>query len=101
MDFTQIGLMAFGILIFLVIMGVHIAWATSVVAFGGLWALFGLEQAATQFFTTAFSTGSEFLFASIPLFIFRSAFSIRSIVGFSKKKLRHFIAKSFDFVLLP
>ena len=41
-------------------MGVHIAWATSVVAFGGLWALFGLEQDATQFFTTAFSTGSEF-----------------------------------------
>jgi tripartite ATP-independent transporter DctM subunit len=81
MDFTQIGIMAFGILIFLVIMGVHIAWATPVVAFGGLWALFGLEQAATQFFTTAFSTGSEFLFASIPLFIFMGQIVSQSRIG--------------------
>ena len=73
--------MAFAILIFLVIMGVHIAWATSVVAFGGLWALFGLEQAATQFFTTAFSTGSEFLFASIPLFIFMGQIVSQSRIG--------------------
>ena len=70
MDMTQVGLLAFGILMVLVVVGVPIAWATSLVAFGGLWALFGLQQAATQFFTTAFNTGSEFLFASIPLFIF-------------------------------
>ena len=70
MDMTQVGILAFGILIVLVVIGVPIAWATSLVAFGGLWTLFGLEQAATQFYTTAFNTGSEFLFASIPLFIF-------------------------------
>jgi C4-dicarboxylate transporter DctM subunit len=70
MDMTQIGMLAFGALIVLVVVGVPIAWATALVAFGGLWSLFGLGQAATQFFTTGFNTGSEFLFASIPLFIF-------------------------------
>jgi C4-dicarboxylate transporter DctM subunit len=81
MDFTQIGILAFGILICLVVIGVHIAWATAIVAFSGLWILFGLEQAATQFFTTAFNTGSEFLFASIPLFIFMGQVVSQSRIG--------------------
>lgn len=81
MDFTLIGMLSFGLLIVLVVMGVHIAWATALVAFGGLWVLFGLEQAATQFFTTAFNTGSEFLFASIPLFIFMGQVVSQSKIG--------------------
>src|SRR5690606_27208654 len=64
-----IGYLAFAALISLIIFGVPIAWAISLVALAGMTWLLGFKQALMQFYTAGFNTGMEFLFASIPLFI--------------------------------
>lgn len=81
MDFSTVGYIAFATLVVMICLGVPIAWATTLVAFCGMSYLFGLEQAATQFYTTAFNTGSEFLFASIPLFILMGQIVSRARIG--------------------
>ncbi len=81
MEWATVGYIAFISLVGLICVGVPIAWATTLVAFCGMSYLFGIEQAATQFFTTAFNTGSEFLFASIPLFILMGQIVSRAGIG--------------------
>ncbi|MGI6852112.1 TRAP transporter large permease [Mesorhizobium sp. 1B3] len=65
-----LGYTSFAFLLLLIALGVPIAWAISIVAFSGMTLLFGFSQAIAQFYTTAFNTAGEFLFASIPLFIY-------------------------------
>jgi C4-dicarboxylate transporter, DctM subunit len=70
MSATFLGYSAFVALLALIALGVPIAWAITIVAFVGMTLLIGFAQAMAQFYTTAFNTSGEFLFASIPLFIF-------------------------------
>lgn len=81
MDPNTLGYLAFVILIGLIFLGVPIAWAITLVAAGGLTYLQGPGQAAAQFYTTAFGAGTEFLFASIPLFIFMGQIVNQARIG--------------------
>ena len=81
MDPNTVGYLAFVILIALIFLGVPIAWAITLVAAGGLTYLQGPGQAAAQFYTTAFGAGTEFLFASIPLFIFMGQIVNQARIG--------------------
>lgn len=81
MDPNTVGYLAFVILIGLIFLGVPIAWAITLVAAGGLTYLQGPGQAAAQFYTTAFGAGTEFLFASIPLFIFMGQIVNQARIG--------------------
>ncbi len=81
MDPNTVGYLAFVILIALIFLGVPIAWAITLVAAGGLTYLQGPGQATAQFYTTAFGAGTEFLFASIPLFIFMGQIVNQARIG--------------------
>jgi C4-dicarboxylate transporter DctM subunit len=76
-----IGYASFPALLFLIAIGVPIAWAISIVAFFGLYIVFGFTQAISQFYTTAFTTSGEFLFAAIPLFIYMGLVVSRARIG--------------------
>lgn len=69
MDPALIGLLSFVCLLVLIGLGIPIAFAITAVATFGMASFIGLHAAAVQFFTIAFTTGSEFLIASVPLFI--------------------------------
>lgn len=81
MDPNTVGYLAFVLLIGLIFLGVPIAWAITLVAAGGLTYLQGPGPAAAQFYTTAFGAGTEFLFASIPLFIFMGQIVNQARIG--------------------
>jgi C4-dicarboxylate transporter DctM subunit len=81
MDVNTVGYLAFVVLIGLIFLGVPIAWAITLVAAGGLTYLQGPAQAAAQFYTTGFNAGTEFLFASIPLFIFMGQIVNQARIG--------------------
>lgn len=76
-----VGYSSFVVLLALIMIGVPIAWSISIVAFSGLTILFGFNQAITQFYTTAFNTAGEFLFASIPLFIYMGLVVSKAKIG--------------------
>jgi C4-dicarboxylate transporter, DctM subunit len=81
MTSITLGYLGFAALIALIVLGVPIAWAITLVAFAGLAYLLGLEQAVVQFFATGFHTGAEFLFTAIPLFIFMGQIVSRARIG--------------------
>lgn len=81
MDNATVGYLAFAALIAFICLGVPIAWGITLVAAVGMVYLSGLEQASVQFFTTAFNSGSEFLFASIPLFILMGQIVSQARIG--------------------
>ncbi|KHA54084.1 TRAP transporter large permease [Sulfitobacter geojensis] len=69
MDPLTIGYLGFAALIMMVMMGVHIAFATGVVGFLGIVALKGWTVAANISGIIPHSTGSNYLFSVLPMFI--------------------------------
>ena len=76
-----LGLGGFGLLLALIAFGVPVAWSITIVAFAGMTLLIGFEQAMAQFYTTAFNTSGEFLFAAVPLFIFMGQIFASARIG--------------------
>ena len=91
MTSLAIGFCLIGLLIFLVVLGMHIAYALFSVAFLGIWLIReNLDLAFRMLELTAYSGISDYLFATIPLFVLMGLLvSVSNVVG-TRLKWRKF-----------
>ena len=82
MSALAIGFALIGLLVLLVVLGMHIAYALFGVAFLGIWVIRGnLDLAFRMLELTAYSGISDYLFATIPLFVLMGLLVSVSNVG--------------------
>ena len=82
MTALAIGFALIGLLVLLVVLGMHIAYALFGVAFLGIWVIRGnLDLAFRMLELTAYSGISDYLFATIPLFVLMGLLVSVSNVG--------------------
>ncbi|MFC1931598.1 TRAP transporter large permease [Chloroflexota bacterium] len=74
MEFGIIGLVVF---LLLVAFGIPIAFAGALVGFAGMWVVAGINAATTQLSSLAYSTASNYMLATLPLFIFMGNLAYR------------------------
>ncbi|RFC63531.1 TRAP transporter large permease [Fulvimarina endophytica] len=82
MTSLEIGMMLIGLLVGLVLFGMHIAYALLGVAFLGIWLIRGnIDLSLRMLELTAYSGISDYLFATIPLFVLMGLLVSVSNVG--------------------
>src|SRR3546814_15600394 len=65
-----LGIVAVVVLLALTMIGTPIALALILVAFVGNLFVFNIGQTASRFYESVFETGTDFILAAVPLFIF-------------------------------
>jgi C4-dicarboxylate transporter, DctM subunit len=70
MDPVTLGIVAVVVLLVLTMVGTPIAFALTLVAIVGNLFVFTPEQTASRFYEAVFQTGTDFILAAVPLFIF-------------------------------
>ena len=70
MSLFAIGVVALVIMVMMIVVGVPISIATMIVAIGGNAVVLSGTQISGQLYSAFFGVGSEFLYVSIPMFIF-------------------------------
>ncbi|KZX95096.1 MULTISPECIES: TRAP transporter large permease [unclassified Sulfitobacter] len=70
MSFFAVGILALVAMVGLIVLGVPIALATMLVALAGNAWVFSFDQVTSQLYSAFYSQGTEFIFVSIPMFIF-------------------------------
>jgi len=78
---VEIGLIGLALMIILVLLGVHVAFALIVLGFTGLVILMGLEPALSSIAIISFDKTTDYQFAVVPLFLLMGAFVSRSQIG--------------------
>ena len=68
MDPTTIGLLSFGVMMFLIILGVPIAFSMLATAAGGLYIIQGLSYATNQISSTFWDQATNFVFIAVPMY---------------------------------
>jgi C4-dicarboxylate transporter DctM subunit len=70
MDLITIGILGIGVMLFLLVMGVPIAFAMAVVGAVGTLLVAGVTQTLSQVVLIAWDKGTDFVMVCIPLFVF-------------------------------
>ncbi len=78
---AEVGLIGFALMIILILLGVHVAFALILLGFVGLAILIGTEPALSSIAILSFEKATEYQFAVVPLFLLMSAFVSRSDIG--------------------
>ena len=76
-----VGLIGLALMIVLVLLGVHVAFALIVLGFAGLVILMDLEPALSSIAIISFDKTTDYQFAVVPLFLLMGAFVSRSLIG--------------------
>jgi C4-dicarboxylate transporter DctM subunit len=75
------GLIGFGLMIVLVLIGINVAFAIVISGFIGLVMVMGIQPALSSIAIIAFERSTDYTFAVIPLFMLMSAFIATSDIG--------------------
>ena len=78
---AEVGLIGFALMMILILLGVHVAFALILLGFVGLAILIGIEPALSSIAILSFEKATEYQFAVVPLFLLMSAFVSRSDIG--------------------
>lgn len=81
MEWVTIGYLSIAGLVVLIAVGVPLAFSITLVAVGGLVAIFDPARAAIMFYQALFSRGTDFILAAVPLFIFMGQLVYQGNVG--------------------
>jgi C4-dicarboxylate transporter DctM subunit len=81
MSLVEIGLAGIIIIMFVILMGIHVAFALILIGLIGLAMILGPGSAVGSITLIAFSRVSDYNFAVVPLFLLMSAFVSRSGIG--------------------
>lgn len=68
MDPTTIGLLSFGVMMILIILGIPIAFSMLATAAGGLYIIRGVHYAADQISSTFWDQATNFVFIAVPMY---------------------------------
>ena len=78
---TEVGVAGFVIIMIVILLGVHVAFALILIGFVGLTMIIGLGPALSSVALIAFNKVNSYDFAVVPLFLLMSAFVSRSGIG--------------------
>ncbi|MGE0256679.1 MAG: TRAP transporter large permease [Alphaproteobacteria bacterium] len=81
MEWTTIGYIAIAALVGLIVLGVPLAFGIALVAIGGVIALFEPSRAAVLIYNNLVARGTDFILASVPLFIFMGQLVFQGNIG--------------------
>jgi len=78
---TEVGLAGFVLIMIVILLGIHVAFALILIGFAGLAMIIGTEPALSSVALIAFNKVNSYDFAVVPLFLLMSAFVSRSGIG--------------------